>query len=268
MAAEQVTARRGARDVGQAASVVASLQAAGAPDRIFAEARPAADFTFGEETARVFDDMVGRSVPFYDEIQRMVCEVAADFAVPGSILYDLGCSTGTTMLALDRTVHPEVRFVGVDNAAPMLDIARAKLAGSGTQRQIELRCEDLHEGPAIEDAAVVAMVLTLQFIRPLHRERLVRRIAQGTRENGCLLLVEKLTSTNTLLNRLFIKYYYDMKRRNGYSDLEITAKREALENVLIPYRPEENRELLLSCGYRHVEEIFRWYNFAAIVAVK
>ena len=238
-------------------------------DEVFAEARRlVTDFEFGKETAGVFDDMVGRSVPFYHEMQRMVRELAADFAAEGTNLYDLGCSTGTTLLALDRVVKPDVRFVGVDNSEAMLSQARRKLAPSEVKRRCELVCADLHEGPVIENASVVTMVLTLQFIRPLHRERLIRRIAQGTNENGCLILVEKLTTSNTLLNRLFIKYYYELKRRNGYSEIEIAQKREALENVLIPYRLEENRDLLLSSGFRHVEELFRWYNFGAMIAVK
>ncbi|MBX6370222.1 MAG: carboxy-S-adenosyl-L-methionine synthase CmoA [Rhodospirillales bacterium] len=240
----------------------------GSADRIFADPRPASDFEFGAETAGVFDDMVGRSVPYYDEIQRMIGELAADFATEGSNLYDLGCSTGTTLAMLDPLLTPGVHFVGVDNSAAMLAQAKKKLASCGVTRPVDLQLADLHEGPAIENASVTLLVLTLQFIRPLYRERLVRRIAQGTNENGCLILVEKLTTENTLLNRLFIKHYYDMKRRKGYSDLEIAQKREALENVLIPYRPQENRALLLDNGFRHVEEFFRWYNFDAMIAVK
>lgn len=240
----------------------------GSADRIFADPRPASDFEFGAETAGVFDDMVGRSVPYYDEIQRMVGELAADFATEGSNLYDLGCSTGTTLAMLDPLLPPGVHFVGVDNSVAMLTEAKKKLASCSVTRTVDLQPADLHEGPAIENASVTLLVLTLQFIRPLFRERLARRIAQGTNENGCLILVEKLTTENTLLNRLFIKHYYDMKRRKGYSDLEIAQKREALENVLIPYRPQENRALLLDNGFRHVEEFFRWYNFGATIAVK
>lgn len=240
----------------------------GGTDRLFSEPRAASDFEFGRETASVFDDMVERSVPFYQEMQRMSRELAADFAVGGTNLYDLGCATGTTLLALDPVVAPDVAFIGVDNAEPMLATAREKLgAGATPSRRIDLHCTDLHQGPAIENASVVMMFLTLQFIRPLHRDPLIRRIRSGTNEHGCLILVEKVTTSNTLLNRLFIKHYYDFKRRNGYSDLEISQKREALENVLIPYRAEENRELLLNAGFRHVEEFFRWHNFYAIVAV-
>jgi tRNA (cmo5U34)-methyltransferase len=238
-------------------------------DHVFADqGRPLTDFRFTKEVATVFDDMVGRSVPFYDEIQRMIVEVAGDFAVPGTRLYDLGCSTATTLAALDTRVSPEVEFVGIDNSAPMLQEARRKLDALGCTRSIELICSDLHDGPVIENASVVCLILTLQFVRPLYRERLVRRIADGLLPGGCLLLVEKVTSPNTTLNRLFIDYYYDMKRRNGYSDVEITRKREALENVLIPYRTEENHKLLRDAGFTYVEEMFRWYNFSTSIAIK
>jgi tRNA (cmo5U34)-methyltransferase len=225
-------------------------------------------FDFGQETAAVFDDMLERSVPFYAEIQRMMGEIAADFAVAGTRLYDLGCSTGTTLLWLDRMVAPEVTFVGVDASPEMLDRARQKLRERGFSRPHELLCLNLDDGAPVANASVVVMNLTLQFVRPLYRDRLIAGIAQGIHENGCLLLVEKVLGQSSTLNRLFIKYYYEFKKRNGYSEMEIARKREALENVLIPYRFEENRELLLRNGFKTCEEFFRWYNFCGMLAVK
>ncbi len=241
----------------------------GAVDQIFAVPRATAgDFRFGAETAAVFDDMVSRSVPFYGEIQRMACELAADFAVPGSALYDFGCATGTTLVALDSLIDRDVRFVGIDNSDEMLAKARQKLAAAESGRHIDLVNADLNGAAAVDDASVALLLLTLQFVRPLHRDRLIRQIAAGTRENGALIMIEKITGAHTMLNRLFIKHYYDYKRVNGYSDLEISQKREALENVLIPYHYEENREMLVEAGFRHVERFFTWYNFCGIVAVK
>jgi len=238
-------------------------------DKIFADPVPRpSDFVFDARTANVFDDMVDRSVPFYAEIQRMIGELAADFAVPGSALYDLGCSTGTTLDLLHPLVGSDVRFVGIDNSPQMLDKAQQKLAPWSSQRSLELRQADLHNLEGIADASVAILMLTLQFVRPLHRERLMRSICEGTRDQGCLILVEKLTHGDTLFNRLFIGYYHEMKRRHGYSEMEIAQKREALENVLIPYRLEENRDLLLSVGYTKVETFFRWYNFCGVIAVK
>jgi tRNA (cmo5U34)-methyltransferase len=226
------------------------------------------DFDFGRETAAVFDDMLDRSVPYYSEIQRMIGEIATDFASENSYLYDLGCSTGTTLLGLDRLVSPSVTFIGVDSSPEMLAKTRAKLALSGMTHPYELLCQDLDQGVAITNASVVIMNLTLQFIRPLNRDRVVSFISQGMRKDGCLILVEKVLSHNSTLNRLFIKHYYEFKKRNSYTELEIAQKREALENVLIPYHFEENRELLLRNGFKDCEVFFRWYNFCGIVAIK
>ena len=253
------------------ASVTGNVKPTGdAPvDRIFTEpASRRSDFTFDARTASVFDDMVGRSVPFYDEIQRMVTELAADFAVPGTNLYDLGCATGTTLLSLDPKVDPSVRFIGVDNSDQMLEQARRKLAAAPSGRERLLVRGDVNEVFQVENASVVILLLTLQFVRPLHRERVVETICKGLNPQGCLILVEKLTEPETLFNRLFIKYYYDMKRRQGYSEMEIANKREALENVLIPYRLEENEALLRSSGFSKFQVWFRWYNFCGMIGVK
>src|SRR5262245_41026717 len=138
-------------------------------DDIFARPADAKDFAFDSATAKVFDDMVSRSVPFYHEIQRMTGEIAADFAVEGTNLYDLGCSTGTSLLALDSVVHPSVRFIGVDNSAEMLEKARQKLTEHDLRRPFELVEADLNQGVGVENASVVILTLTLQFVRPLNR---------------------------------------------------------------------------------------------------
>jgi tRNA (cmo5U34)-methyltransferase len=238
-------------------------------DRIFAEpVSRASDFAFNTATVRVFDDMVSRSVPFYGEIQRMTTELAVAFAQPGSALYDIGCSTGTTLAALEPWVDPSVHFVGYDNAPEMVERARGRLAEVPTARRRDVREVDVHEPFIVEDASVTVMLFTLQFVRPLHRERVIRTIADGTRADGVLILVEKVIESDTLFNRLFIEHYYAMKRRHGYTEMEVAQKREALENVLIPYRMDENAELLRRCGFGRVQEFFRWYNFAGVIAVK
>jgi len=238
-------------------------------DELFrGENRRIEDFNFGEKTAEVFDDMLERSVPFYAEVQRMIGEITADFAIPGTNLYDLGCSTGTTFVQIDALIPKGVSFVGVDSSESMLLRAKEKLAERGVTRPCELICADLNKGVNVVNASVVVMNLALQFVRPLYRTRVVQTIASGINPGGCLILVEKVLSPDSTINRLFIKYYYDMKKRSGYSVLEIAQKREALENVLIPYHYFENKDLLLECGFRHCEAFFRWYNFCGMLAVK
>jgi tRNA (cmo5U34)-methyltransferase len=238
-------------------------------DEVFKQQQKAiADFNFGAKVASVFDDMLVRSVPFYIETQRMIGEMAGDFAVEGTNIYDLGCSTGTTMLNLDQSVPRGVKFIGIDNSKEMLDKCRAKLKQHKFSREHELICADLNQGVEITNASLVVMVLTLQFIRPLYRDQLVRTILSGLNENGALILVEKVLGEDSFFNRTFIKYYYDFKKRNGYTELEIAQKREALENVRIPYKLLENRELLLKEGFRYCDVFFKWYNFCGMVAVK
>lgn len=238
-------------------------------DRLFRnQTVQSGEFDFGEATARVFDDMLNRSIPFYQEIQRMTAEIAGDFAVPNTAVYDLGCSTCTAFLALDRHLPLGVRLIGIDASPAMLEQAHAKLQAANLSRHFELRCSDLNQGIQIHRASVVIMNLTLQFIRPLYRDQLIRTIADGLLEGGCLILVEKVLSQHSLVNRLFIDHYYNFKRRNGYRDTEIARKREALENVLIPYHARENEELLLNNGFRSCDSFFRWYNFCGLLAVK
>ena len=210
---------------------------------------------------------MSRSVPFYDEIQRMIAEIALDYATPGSRVYDLGCSTGTTLLKMNSVLDSSIEFIGLDNSHEMLDRCRQKLAKAGA-RKCDLHWADFNQGLEISNASLALLVLTLQFIRPLNREHLMADIHKGLNENGCLVLVEKVLGEDSLFNRQFIKYYYDYKKRKGYSDIEITRKREALENVLIPYKLFENRDLLLRSGFRHVEIFFKWYNFCGVMAVK
>jgi tRNA (cmo5U34)-methyltransferase len=201
-------------------------------------------------------------------MQRMMAEIAADHAVEGSDVYDLGCSTGTTMIGMDTLVNPNIRFVGIDDSQEMLDKCKSKLIEIGFTRNYDLRCADLNQGVAVDNASVVVLCLTLQFVRPIYRERLVRDIYNGLRPGGALILIEKILAEESRFNRDFIRYYYNYKRRNQYSELEISQKREALENVLIPYKLSENISLLRDQGFAHCEVFFKWYNFAGLVAVK
>ena len=237
-------------------------------DEVFREPQAIVDFNFGRKVAAVFDDMLDRSVPFYREIQRMVTEMAREFAMEGTNIYDLGCSTGNTMLSLHSVLHHKVKLIGVDSSQEMLDRCRENLRKAGFTRDHKLVHADLNDGIEIENASMVIMVLTLQFIRPLFRETLMHSILKGLNENGAFILVEKVLGEDSVFNRIFIKYYYELKKRNGYSELEIAQKREALENVLIPYKLLENRELLLRTGFRYCDVFFKWYNFCGIIALK
>jgi tRNA (cmo5U34)-methyltransferase len=238
-------------------------------DEIFAKKTKAlGDFDFGETTAKVFDDMLDRSIPLYGELQRQISELAAEFAQPGTNIYDLGCSTGITMDNIRRSVSDDVTIVGLDYSSAMLEKARERFKNVPQGAPVELVEADLNKPIEIRNASVVVLNLTLQFVRPLYRDSLVKSVYEGLNDKGCLILVEKVLGNHSLINRTFIKLYYDMKMRNGYSETEIAQKREALENVLIPYRLDENMELLKRCGFAYSDVFYKWYNFSGVLAVK
>ena len=238
-------------------------------DQVFKdEITKVSDFKFGTTVVNVFDDMVSRSVPYYNEMQRMLAEIAADHVKEGTFVYDLGCSTGTTLIGLDQLIPSDIRFIGIDESQEMLDKCDVKLKEAGFVRPYDLVAGDLHQQLPIHNGSVVILCLTLQFVRPLYRERLLKNIYDGLNPGGVLLLVEKVLAESSIFNRDFIKYYYNYKRRNHYSELEISQKREALENVLIPYKLSENMLLLKEAGFADCEIFFKWYNFSGMIAHK
>jgi tRNA (cmo5U34)-methyltransferase len=241
-------------------------------DRLFQQTGRAEDFAFDERVARVFDNMVSRSVPFYSEIQRIQSDITMDFLSEDSgVVCDLGCSTGTTIKHI--ATHPKcpqtVRFIGYDNSEPMLDKARAKLADEIQAGKVSLLTADLSHLPALPECNVIIMNWTLQFVRPIERDHLLKNIYSALRPGGVLFLSEKILGNDSVLNRLYIDHYLQFKKsQSGYTDAENQRKREALENVLIPYRLDENYALLERAGFKHIDTYFRWFNFACIIAVK
>jgi len=228
----------------------------------------ASDFTFDKKVALVFDDMVSRSVPFYGEMQRMVSELAKNHVQPKTKVYDIGCSTGTTLIQMSKLVPENVSLIGIDDSEEMIVKCREKLDSLSLGREIELNMVDITKEVPVQDACVVTMVLVLQFVRTINRLEIVKKIYDGLIENGVFIMVEKILTEESSFNREYINYYYDFKRRNEYSELEISQKREALENVLIPYKTSENINMLKNAGFREVEVFFRWYNFTGIIAKK
>jgi len=224
-------------------------------------------FSFNQDVADVFDDMVSRSIPFYKEIHSLICDMVLRNYKGQGIIYDLGCSTGTTIKLLGQHLKEADRpyqFVGVDTSSEMLGKAKEKCHDIGNTT---FRCEDMTEVD-FQNAEVVILNYTLQFLKVEKRKDLLKKIYQALRPGGIILLSEKIKSPLTEVESLITDLYYDFKRRNGYSELEISQKREALENVLIPLTPEEQLKDLKLSGFENSEMLFRWYNFASYVGIK
>lgn len=222
-------------------------------------------FEFDEEVASVFDDMLNRSIPFYKEMQRLSINFACNFLKENDKVYDLGCSTASTLIELSKHCKYNLNLIGIDNSKAMLEHASNKAKAFGVQ--IELINADLHN-INYEDAKLIFSNYTLQFIRPLQREKLVKKIYDSLDEKGIFIFSEKVISTDSSLNKQCIDEYYEFKKTQGYSEFEIAQKREALENVLIPYTEDENRKMIKDAGFAHCETIFKWVNFATFIAIK
>jgi tRNA (cmo5U34)-methyltransferase len=239
-------------------------------DDIYRTAHPMlVDFTFDERVAAVFPDMIRRSVPGYGEILTQLGLFAERYAQPDSTLYDLGCSLGAATLALRRHARaPGCRIVAVDNAPAMVQRVRAALAADPDPDPVpvEVVCADLRDVP-IQDASVVVLNFTLQFVPVTERPALLRRIRNGMRRGGVLVASEKVVAADAEEQAFQEGMQLAFKRANGYSELEISQKRTALEKVLVPETVETHLARLREAGFASGWTWFRSFNFVSIAAV-
>ncbi|MEL7046133.1 MAG: carboxy-S-adenosyl-L-methionine synthase CmoA [Pseudomonadota bacterium] len=238
-------------------------------DQLFRDPmRAPGPFRFDAEVVRVFPDMIRRSVPGYETVIAMTGLLGGRYAKPGSRIYDLGCSLGASTLSLCRHVSDrEVSLVAVDSSTAMIERCRELLRIDGHERRVELREEDIRS-TALGDASMVVLNYTLQFIAVEERRTLLSRIAQAMTPGGVLVLSEKVVFPDDTLNALNIEMHHDFKRAHGYSDLEIAAKRDSLENVLVPETLDTHRQRLMNVGFRSCDVWFQCFNFASLIALR
>jgi len=221
-------------------------------------------FEFDEEVASVFDDMLNRSVPFYKENLNLQINILKNFLNENDKVVDLGSSTGTFLIELAKK-KSKLTLIGIDNSTAMINRAKNKAKAFGVN--VEFINDDFLNYDFSGSKAIIANY-TVQFIRPLKREKLIQKIYDSLTDGGIFLMSEKLITENKKLNKIMIDIYYEYKKKMGYSEYEIAQKREALENVLIPYTMQENIEMLKNAGFKDIEVIFRWNNFATFIAFK
>lgn len=238
-------------------------------DNIYAD--PLSDtglFRFDDSVARVFPDMIKRSVPGYGTIIAMTGLLAGRYASAGSTLYDLGCSLGASTLAMRHNIRqPDCHIVAVDNSAAMLEHCRNIIDTDNHDTPVTLVCSDLQD-VTIENASVVVLNFTLQFIPREARDDVIQRIYQGLLPGGIMVLSEKVTFEDPHLNELNIDLHHQFKRDNGYSELEVARKRNALENVLLPETLSRHRQRMAGAGFDSCDVWFQCFNFASLIALK
>lgn len=238
-------------------------------DRVFAGTPPAGGFAFDEAVAAVFDDMISRSVPGYRTVLAMTGALAERHCRPGTAVYDLGCSLGGSTLAVAARLKRAGRsIVAVDSSAAMIDRLRERLAERpGPRCPVRCRREDVMD-TVIENASVAVLNFTLQFVPPPRRRRLIERIFEGLAPGGVLILSEKIAFEDPALNARVTERHHRFKEAMGYSRLEISRKRTALENVLVPDTIGAHRRRLEAAGFAPVGVWFQCLNFVSFAAYR
>ncbi|GAC23547.1 carboxy-S-adenosyl-L-methionine synthase CmoA [Paraglaciecola mesophila] len=237
-------------------------------DAIYSQPQQVSDFRFDDTVAEVFPDMIQRSVPGYNTIVDAIGQLAGRYATNNSNIYDLGCSLGAVSLAAAKyVVADNCSIIAIDNSEAMAQRCARHVKAYKANTPIKVICDDL-QNIDIENASIVVMNFTLQFIEPALRDQIIQTIYDGLAPGGIFILSEKLRHVSEQGNELLIDLHHEFKRRNGYSELEISQKRESIENILRAETFEAHQTRLRNAGFDDVVLWFQCFNFASIVAIK
>ena len=224
------------------------------------------DWTFDEKVAEVFPDMIQRSVPGYSNIISMIGMLAGRFVKSDTNVYDLGCSLGAATLSIRRNVQ-NCRIIAVDNSPAMIERCQRHISAFKSSTPVDVICADICD-IEINNASMVVLNFTLQFLTPEDRQKLLTKIYQGLNPKGVLVLSEKFSFKDPQINELLFDMHHDFKRANGYSELEISQKRSMLENVMLTDSIETHENRLKQAGFEHISTWFQCFNFGSIIAIK
>ncbi|WDD97377.1 carboxy-S-adenosyl-L-methionine synthase CmoA [Thalassomonas actiniarum] len=226
------------------------------------------DFTFDAQVAEVFPDMISRSVPGYNTIIDTIGRLSQRYVTDNSNVYDLGCSLGAATLAMRRAITAEgCQIIGVDNSPAMVERCKIHIQAFKGQTPVDIRQANIQE-TEIENASMVVLNFTLQFIDKSERQALISKIARGLNPGGILVLSEKITQDDSVSRELLTDLHHEFKKANGYSELEVAQKRTALENVMRTDTLEIHHQRLTQAGFNHITPWFQCFNFFSLVAIK
>jgi len=227
------------------------------------------DFVFDKSVAHVFPDMIRRSVPGYDNLIPLLGIIAEKFVTANTNIYDLGCSLGASTLSIRRRLNVEgCKIIAIDNAEAMVEQCRENMANdTSSHTPVDVICMDILDVD-INNASLAVLNFTLQFIEPDKRLPLLKKISQGLNKSGALILSEKIISDNSAEQSLLEELQLNFKSANGYSELEISQKRSALDNVLIPDTIDTHKQRLLDAGFSQVTVWQQSLNFISMIAIK
>lgn len=221
-------------------------------------------FSFGKQTVDVFDNMAKRSIPGYLQLQETIATFARQFYVPGTVMYDVGCSTGNTVLSIFEKLKSFDKIIAVDNSEAMILEAKEKCLHIP---DIEFLVQDVIDID-FKNASLISVAYVLQFIDPSKRYQIIKNMYDSLAKGGVLILAEKLKDPNSEIQSLTDKLYYEYKSKRGYSELEIKQKEKALEGVLIPYTMAQYNDIFEKVGFKKVSIFLKYFNFTGFIAIK
>lgn len=226
------------------------------------------DFTFDAQVVEVFPDMISRSVPGYNTIIDTIGRLSQRFVQNNSQIYDLGCSLGAATLAMRKNITAEqCNIVSVDNSSAMVERCKMHINAFKGETPVDVIEANIQE-VEIQNASMVVLNFTLQFIDKAERQALINKIAAGINTGGILVISEKISHGDAVIDEHLINLHHDFKRTNGYSELEVAQKRTALENVMKTDSIEQHIERLKQAGFNHVSPWFQCFNFISFIAIK
>ena len=229
---------------------------------------PVKDFTFDQSVVQVFPDMIQRSVPGYSTIISTIGKLASQYHRENSYIYDLGCSLGAATLSIRKNItEKNCKIIGVDNSEAMVEKCKLHLHAYKSDVPVDVVLGDIQDID-IQNASMVVMNFTLQFIEPEQRLALLEKIYQGLNPGGVLILSEKIKWPDEHINGAINELHLDFKRANGYSELEISQKRSAIENVMKIDFEQTHFERLQNAGFSSVGKWYQCFNFCSFLAVK
>ncbi|MGP1952788.1 MAG: carboxy-S-adenosyl-L-methionine synthase CmoA [Arsenophonus sp. ET-KM2-MAG3] len=226
------------------------------------------DWKFDEKVAKVFNNMIKRSIPGYSNIIAMIGLFATRFAKPNSTIYDLGCSLGAVTLSIRRNINVKnCKIIAIDNSIAMIKYCKKYIYHYKSNIFVEIIEGNILD-TNIKNASMVVLNFTLQFIHPTARQKLINRIYQGLNPGGILILSEKFNFNDEKIESLFSNMHYKFKRAHGYSELEINQKRNMLKNIMLTDSIDKHKSRLKSAGFNHFNLWFQCFNFGSLLAIK
>jgi tRNA (cmo5U34)-methyltransferase len=223
------------------------------------------EWAFNEEVSKSFDSHVRKSIPLYDEIQRVVVEMSEWFVRDGSVIYDIGSSTGeTTSLLFEKHKNKKIKIIGIEQSRSMIRAAQKKCKTSN----VEFLYRDVTEISEFLEADFITSLFTMQFLPMKKRKGVLQKIYRGLSEGGVFVMVEKIRAENSFFEDIWLEMYWDFKRAQGLSDDMVLQKSRSLRGVLVPLTLTQNIDLLKTVGFSNIETFIKWFNFAGIIATK